>query len=226
MTAGHPSRARASNAGITLVELLLALFIAGLVVAVVYSTYHTVMTALQGQRLRRAGPDAAAAALDLVIRDLTCAAVDDSGCAVTLTEREDGDQPAALSFCTARPPEAKRDLRWTALEHVTYRLSTGADPVAGLICEWRPLAGPGADTGPATNLVAGGVDHFVVRLFDGDDWQSTWPPEDKGAGFPLAARVELGGTWGAGRRVFKADIFIPAGNTVTSSLIRAAAPAS
>lgn len=202
----------------TLLETLLATAVAVLVVAAVYSLYHAVGSALRAQRALR-GPEAAARALRDLARDIECAfaAVPDPACAFVLEPGPDGN--SRLGFCTAILPEGETDLRWAEIHQVAWRIAPEeARPV--LVREHRPLAGPGSDAA-VTNAAAGDVSRFRVSVLAGTEWKDEWAQAGADA-CPRAAKVELR----CGGKDFRADVFIPAGNVVTSSIVRAAGPAA
>lgn len=212
---------RAPRSGMTLIEILLAAAIAALIVALVFSVYHTVSVTLQGQQERRRGPDAAAAAVERIAHDLECAfSSEDQACALTLVPAaESGTGSSEVSLCSAVVPEGERDTRWLDLEQVVYRLQGAPAADRALVRESRALAGPGALAPPVTNVLAEGVEQWLVRVYDGAEWKETWPLEGSPR-FPRAARIEVVCRQGSGTRAFQTSVFIPAGNSVTSQVKR------
>lgn len=215
---------RPSRSGMTLIEILLATAIAALVVALVFSVYHTVSATLRGQQERRQGPDAAAAAVGRAAHDLECAfaGANDPACAFTLVPADESDTGGSeISLCSAVAEEGERDTRWFALERVAYRLQGAPSGPRELVRESAALAGPGAYAPPVTNVLAGRVEQFLVRVYDGEEWKEAWPPES-GTRFPRAARIELVCGQGTGTRAFQTSVVIPAGNPITSRVERVA----
>jgi hypothetical protein len=86
---------------------------------------------------------------------------------------------------------------------------------------FNPLTGPAATT-PRTNVLAVGVERFIVRVFDGAQWQKTWPIE-KGPPCPEAAEIEIVVRSGREARRLNTRVFIPAGESFHSSFERSAA---
>jgi type II secretory pathway component PulJ len=201
----------------TLVELLLAIVIGVLVLAVVGSLFHTVSVSLQAQRARRGGAEAAADALARVARDLECALVPAQDTAAgKLTLSADGTD---LSFCTASLAEGEEDGRWWFAERVRYRLAPAGERWSALLRESRALQGPDAFAGAATNVLAEGLRSFRVTVFDGAGWQSEWPREESPP-LPLAARIVLGSGAGDAEHSLETEVLIPAAHVFTSRVVR------
>jgi type II secretory pathway component PulJ len=202
--------------GTTLIELLLAIAIALLVIGVVYSMYHTTTRIIGSQDARQDGPAAAARALDLLIRDLSCAAIPDenSDCGFSLGAPETGDPEEVLvRFCTAGMP-VEDDFRWFEFENVLYRFQPGFEKDGVLSRESAKLSGPGSGDSVITNILATRIERFELEAFDGGEWHRVW---DKG-GLPRGARLTLVSEG----RSYTAEAFIPAANVITSPIIRAA----
>ena len=208
----------------TLIEVLLSVAITVLVVTLVLSVYHTVTVTLRSQQERQAGAGAAADALTLIARDVSCTFVAwrDNATAFALSPSEDAQRPDSdLSFCTSIVPDGETDLRWCELEQVAYRVTTDPRQERTLIRANRPLAGPGAASAPVTNVLATGIEQFRVTVYDGTNWIASWPA----AGSPIcprAARIEIRARQATGTRDLQTEVFIPAGNVITSSLVRVA----
>lgn len=201
-----------------MIELLLAVAIAGVVVALVYSIYHTVTRVADSQRERRDGAGAALRAVDTLARDLACTFVtgDDAECSFALKTAT--PEAADLSFCTAVLPAQEADPRWCVIERVAYRVAPAPGRRRALVRESRPVAGPGSSGPPATNLLVAAVASFRIELFDGETWSAEWPGESSGP-CPRAARIEIG--LADGGPTYRTEVFIPVGNAITSSLVRA-----
>ena len=211
-----------SQAGLTLIEVLLAVVIASLVITLVFSMYHAATRTVESQQQRRAGPDATAAVLDQAVRELACAfgQGDDEKCLFLLAWREAPEgRTAELSFAAGLPVPGETDLRWSTIARVAYRVATGERNERWLTREFQPLAGPGAELPPQTNFVVRGVTRFEVAVFDGSAWVTEWPVPDLPV-CPQAARLELTVNEGGGSRTFKTEVMIPGGMTIPSTLER------
>jgi type II secretory pathway component PulJ len=204
----------------TLIELILAIAIASLVITLVFSVYRTVSVTMQGQDERRRGADAVADAVQRIARDIACTFAPKSDAACKFILGKGASTPAAsqLSFCTAVMPDGETELRWVQLHRVTYRVGTGSKDTAGLLRESQPLAGPGAFAPPVTNALANDVESFRVSVYDGSEWKDEWSGD---AACPRAARIELTARHGSGTKTFQTEVLIPAGNSVTSTVVRA-----
>jgi prepilin-type N-terminal cleavage/methylation domain-containing protein len=224
-----PRRARrfrfpTARHGMSLIEVLLSVAIVALLVTLVLSVYHTVTATLRSQQERQAGPAAAADALARMSRDLACTftAWKDESTRFLLSPAGTNQGPgSAVSFCTAIRPAGETDPLWFELERVAYRVTVDEHREPVLVRERRPLAGPGSDAPPVTNTLAVGVEQFRVTVFDGTNWCESWP----GAGSavcPRAARIELLAAKANVTRNLQTEVFIPAGNVVTSRVIRMA----
>ncbi|OQW97145.1 MAG: hypothetical protein BWK77_02550 [Verrucomicrobia bacterium A1] len=207
----------------TLIEVVLAIAIAALVVTLVFSIYHTVTVTLRRQQERQAGPAAAAAAAQQLARDLACTFIawNDEAMVFALSPTNEAD--SEISFCTAVLPDGETDPRWFELQRVVYRVATDPAHERALTRESRPLVGPATMSPPVTNYLAMGIEQFRVTAYDGTNWSESWPVPGASA-CPRAARVEIRAREASGTRDFKTEIFIPAGNVVTSRLVRTATP--
>ena len=206
----------------TLIELILSIAIAALLVTLVFSVYHTVSLTMQGQDERRRGAEAAAGAVRQMARDITCtfAPKSDEMCKFSLEKDPAAPIATRLSFCTAILPDNEADRRWFELHRVIYRVGIDTKNSTTLFRENQPLVGPGAIAAPVTNILVNGVESFNVTVYDGAEWKDEWTSLDA---LPRAARIELTARYGAGTKTFQAEVLIPAGNPVTSSVSRASA---
>lgn len=216
----RPSR-RIAARGFTLVEVLIAMLIAGLILGVVYTLYHTVTMAVSGRKVRDDGLARAGRALEGLCADLSALfmAPSEDG-AVRLGFSEAGDTNRSdLVFCALRLPGGETDSRWLESLQVRYRVEAEGGRPGVLLCETRPLAGPGAEA-VETNALLEGVEVFRVSLFDGTEWRTEWSNTAEKIA-PRSARIEL--ETGRERRAFRTEVLIPAGSVFTSRLTRATA---
>ena len=206
------------GSGTTLIELLLAIVIALLVIGAVFSMYHTATRVVETQDAVESGPAAAARALEGIVRDLQCAALPEEtpDCRFLLGPAKGEDAGEVhLGFCTAGRP-AGDDTRWVDFQKVLYRFRPGSDRDGVLARETTPLAGPGSGEPVEEDLVQR-VEEMEMEAFDGTDWVAEW----KQGGLPRGVRFRLV----IGGQAYAAEAFIPVACVVTSTLIRAAAPA-
>jgi type II secretory pathway pseudopilin PulG len=202
----------------TLVELLLSLVIATLIVGLVLSIYRTTAGAVQGQKNRARGGPAAARALEQIRDDLTSAMfpAEDGSCACALATTNGS---SVFSFCSLLPVEGEADPKWSRAFHVEY----GLDPGANLVRVVQPAAGPGSTDGAVTNVLVENIDLLKIAVFDGTEWQEEWPGENAQAK-PGLVRVEIASARFKGKTSWQTEVFVPAGNVVTSSIARSVAP--
>ena len=208
-----------TNNGWTLIELLLSVGIALLIVALLTSIYHTVLSASQGQSARR-GQEKARQALSDLGRDLQTAfhPEGDITCQLSLTNRDHLKEGFRLSFCTAVPNEREIDLRWFTFIHVHYETATN-ELGTRLLRVTTPLVGPGSLMPPVTNELVNQVRKASVFLFDGEDWIGTWPASDPPK-MPKAARLVLSVGNGSRPTEWMTEIFLPSGTLVRPGAFR------
>jgi len=209
-----------SQSGVTLIELLLALVIATLVVALVFSIYRTTSNAVRGQQQRAQGAPAAAQALEQLRIDLTSSIfpADDDSCIFSVATTNGS---SSLSFCSLQVLEGEADPKWSQAIKVEYRVEGGSQ----LVRIVSALLGPGSVDGAATNLLLGDLDTFRAEAYDGTDWLDTWPGEtSQKEPQPHALRVEIASARFKGKTTWQSEFFIPAGLVVTSSMVRGSQP--
>ncbi len=204
-------RASLNRSGLSLIELLLAIAIVGLLAALTYSLHRTTHSIWSGQMDRAVG-DTAADALDRLRAHLwsACAFSGIEGGAFTLgREPETGN--SVLSFCRAVPSPAASERRWDRIERVVFRVDAGE---ATLLLESRPFRGPGSEDGMRTNRLADGITRFAALAFDGEEWHPEWL-ESEGEP-PRAIAVEIDVARGDYTNALRAEILIPAAARVTA----------
>ena len=207
----------------SLVELLIALTMAGLIIALVLSVLHTVSVTLRGQERRAGTHNDPAAALQTIADDLsrTFIPMEDATCAFVLKRMPSIEGPAtdsSVSFCITTAPEDEIDLRWYETSHIAFQVHT-AGPERKLTRLTQDLAGPGASNPARTNTLAESVSAFSVEVYDGDSWHRGWPPEGHAAR-PKAARIELVYRSGHETHTNRMHVSIPVGMSITSTVAR------
>ena len=120
--------ARSARAGLTLIELLLAITIAVLLVAVVLSTYRTVHAVAAGQQERVQTRQAAADAVELLQDDLM--RLFEAGRPETRIVLTQQVGQAAVSFCAIERPPGERDLRWGRALRIEWSATPRGDGLA------------------------------------------------------------------------------------------------
>ena len=212
-----------SAGAFTLLELLVALGLAAVLCALIFSAYALVTAVHRSQAGRQAPEDAARDALRRLADDLerTFVVADEPQAKFLLrTGAAVSNALWELSFCRCAAGTGEPEERWAGLERVTYRLLEPEDVAAGgrLICASRPLAGPGALQPPQTNAVIRHLAQLDIRLFDGQAWHDQWPPAGPGqtSSVPRAAQLEVTALRAGIRATAAAEVFIPAGNQIES----------
>lgn len=206
-----------SRHAFTLIELLVAMGIAVLLAAVVFAVYAGVLRTLDSQSRWRAQAYPAAAALDALTLDLSCAVAPwgITNASFTLSPSPDGADGIKLHFFAAAPMSAARGVRAYAIREVNYALAASKTAGAGgLIRAWSAFR-INDPAGVASNRdIWESVRAIRLEVFDGKRWTNTW-----GGGtnvlLPQAARVMLTvGDEPAGRRT--AEVLIPAGRRIAA----------
>jgi len=222
-TTGHSSRT-----GATLVEILVALGIAVMIMAVVILAHHTLTMNSSGQAKRLKQADRALATISELRNDLLqlYAPGGDSTCSVELENRD--DQLVRLSFCRWEASKGRGLILTNRLEKISYLIDeSGESP--RLLRLIQSTTGPGSDQPYVTNWIDSAWTRLVIQFSDGSTWKSKWPENTGNTGappsIPLAARIQLLSESDSGRPdatpAYEATVIIPVAMTVTSSIVRA-----
>jgi len=218
----------AARCGATLVELLVALGIASLVIAVIVLAHR----ALTRQTEQLGRDHRTAERIDTTLDELRNALQSlyipgpDPECGLTL--EQSSTNLVRLQFCRWTVATASPANRSPAasLEQVTIRYdeTTPAD----LLIVRRRLTGPAAFDPDTTNRLPRAWPALRIHLRDGETWKTEWNPpatDNPNVPRPDAARIQLLETPaypGAAERVASETIvIIPSGLSVTSTLLRA-----
>ena len=223
-----------SRHALTLIELLVAMGIAVLLAAVVFTIYAGVLRTLDSQSRWRAAAYPAAAALDALALDLASAMVPwgITNPPFVLAPSPEGADGIKLHFFAAMPMSAapqtqdlahsERDARAYAIREINYTLSAanaagtnGAlRATSGLIRAWAAFR-IGDLAGIASNRdIWGNVRAIRLEVFDGKSWTNTWG-DGTNASLPQAARVMLTvEDESISRRI--AEVLIPAGHRIAA----------
>lgn len=186
-------RAGFTDRGMTLVEVLLALGIAVLLAGLVFSIYRAVLVTVRVQSERRSLRFPAAAALDLLRRDLerSLAPIGAANAFFILGPGINEATEKRLCFASADAGDSFA-LSVYDVFLIQYLLQPGSD--AGdysLVRERRPLCGESEDPEwPDREELVRNVSDFRIELFDGSQWTNSWGLLRDG-GVPLAARASL-----------------------------------
>lgn len=204
--------------GFTLVELLLATAIAVIVVALAWSLLSSTTRAVGRQAERARGPQAATRALEVMRADLTGLFFPTNDEACKLELRPAGDDSFYFALCTIRATNRTPDLLWTEPVRVEYAIAQVGENTNAFVRISQTLSGPIL---VETNVLLDHVASVQVELGDGDTWETTWPPPGDDAIPICAARVSILAADSEGAQPLSADYWLPAGQVMTSRLVRA-----
>lgn len=204
------------QAGMTLVEILVAISVASLVLFACVAVYRTLINSLDRQQNSRQAP--AYAALDQLRYDLSqCAQVPSTNIpAFVLQSREGGsNEPcrSTLAFSSASLPSAEAEFSSLEVTRIRYTLVQVEQGMDGrLIRETMCVWGSNALAPAISNVILDHVTAFEVSVLAGA-WTNNWASSSRTL-VPQAARVRL--DWRTAPAVETAymEIFIPAGNVV------------
>ena len=205
-----------SPKGMTLIELLMAIAIAGLLALVAFMVYSSVLKTIQAQTLRHNTSLPAVKALDVLNRDLTCSMIlfGESNAPFLLNSGTDGKTTTQLCFTTGIPGSSDT-LRHYEIYRVCYMLRSANDKaVYSLVRQYRPFRVSLSDENVLEEELVKNVKMFQVEVFDGDKWTNQWgtKPDD---GIPCVARVTIDIGHDDHRQTIQSEVLIPAGNRIS-----------
>lgn len=212
--------------GLTLIEVLVALAIASIVFGVVFLLYRTAAsTALRQNDRERSlyAPVPALAALRDDLRAMVPSQIDPSNrFHLATTKLAENRAASRLNFLFWQPDPTNRNSIWNDALHVEWTVWGADTPTASLVRITSRLTGP-AGRFDTTNVWMTDVRDFSVQVYDGEKWQTTWPPEGDSSKQPepVSARITLEHGDGATPRI-ATDYPLPTGLVITSSTPRAA----
>lgn len=209
-------RPAGGKAGTSLIELLIAISISLVVMAVALSVYGTVNLSRQRQETRRERN--VAAALQAIRRDLAGVIQTSYTNAPPLdlelsAAAADGQEPSStLLLCVGQlAPEAS--IERLAATQVRYRLRRSPDAPSGdLLRESVSLTGPDASPYDATNALLQGMSGFSVSVLAGDTWTNQWRHRP-GRRPPRAADIRISWISGTATQTVSVLTPIPSGET-------------
>ena len=210
-----------SPKGMTLIELLMAIAIAGLLAFLAFMVYSSVLKTIQAQTLRHDVSLSAVEALDVLNRDLTCSMIlfGESNAPFLLNSGTDGGMTTQLCFVTGISGSS-HTLRYYEIYRVCYALRSANDKtVYSLVRQYRPFRASLSNENVLEEELVKNVKMFRVEVFDGDKWTNQWgtKPDD---GIPCAARVTMDVGYDAPNQTIQSEILIPAGNRISGQSSR------
>lgn len=207
------------HSAFTLIELMVATAIATMLTIGVFAIYRTTSRTFETVQTDRAVFDTAIAAVEIVGRDLTCAArVPLSGnMYFSLDNGAQADNlNSDISFHTATHVRMQDDTDQFQINRVHYILQNvakGAEsvPTPTLLRITQAMAVDGTLGEMVQDDVLREVEAFRVTLFDGEKWHETWPAADGRLPIPSAARISISCRHNGLVRTFESTVIIRSG---------------
>ncbi|HLZ54087.1 MAG TPA: GspJ family type II secretion system protein [Verrucomicrobiae bacterium] len=190
--------------GFTLIEMILAVGVAALVLAVVGSVFFAALHLREETQAAVDGATPVDQALAVMRRDLECAVTPTNGTSKVLS----GDfrvgtlispgisQPVAIEMFTATGA-LRDDVPWGDIQKVTYELrdptdrnAPGKDLYRSVIRNVMGATMPAVDD----QWMLGGVQSIQFSCFDGSQWSDTWDTSgitSVNTNLPVAVRVRI-----------------------------------
>lgn len=218
-----PSSSTRSNpaSGLTLIELLVALGIGALVMAVLVLAYHAITGVSHRQDDRGREQEYVSRTFGFFREDLQNLffPATDQSCAITLEQTV--TNLTALTFCRWENTAIGGPLATNRLQRVTFAFAS-QDGTTQLVRIDEALTGPDALRPPVTNWPGRTWPSVRIEFYDGFTWLDAWPEDAKTA--PAAARIQLLDNSTPPVPAHEDLVLIPAGLSVTSRMIRSTTP--
>ncbi|MEI6166228.1 MAG: type II secretion system protein GspJ [bacterium] len=208
------------QAGMTLVEILVALSVSSLILVAAVSVYRTMTGSLHRQQSRRLEP--AYAVLEQLRQDLSqCAQVPSSNIPAFILKsvfiESNAPQQSVLAFSRGHLPSPESDFSGMEVMRLRYSLiSSGAGPAGALVRESQSLWGSNALAPAVSNTLLEHVTAFEVSVLSESGWTNNWESSSRTL-LPRAARLRMDWETGAQLDSTRLEVFIPAGNVVPGS---------
>ncbi len=200
----------------TLLELLLSLAIAALVLTLIYSLFHMVLSAMRAQEGTRSRSAEVSNILGILRDDLTMVVQPegDRGCELVLESGKQGNPPAfhRLDLCSKEFTERQEDSRWHDMVRVQYRAESSPTGIR-LLQSRNLVVGPGMSDEPVTNVLIESLEGIHIEFFDGYSWTGVWPPKETNT-LPVAARMSLQVSERGKTTAYEIEIHLPSGMVV------------
>lgn len=205
-----------SNTGLTLVELLIALFVASVVIGICAALYQLVLQMGEQQSLKKAEIPVVSC-IQSLSRDLTCAVSYGSESQTVFsiyTTNMMGESWSVVEFVTTRPDATNTQKRWAHLAHVRWRPQRVNNKVM-LVKEEARLRGAGSES-VKTNLMLDQIVEFNLLASQEGAWiqnlqltgESNWPD---------LVRIQLNTADKGISTNWQTDVFMPISMVVTSA---------
>lgn len=211
-----PSRGR-HHAGMTLVEILVAMSVSVLVLFAAVSVYRTLTGSLRRQQSSRQEP--AYAALEQLRQDLAqCAQIPSTNFPAFVLESQSSGTNApsrsSLAFITGSLPSAEADFSALEITKVRYQFNSSEAGTEGvLVREAVSVWGSNAPAPAVSNALLDHVTAFEVSVLSNEGWTNNWVSSSRTL-VPRAARLRLDWRTETSEETARLEVFIPAGNLV------------
>ena len=205
------------QAGMTLVEILVALSVSSLILVAAVSVYRTMTGSLRRQQSHRLEP--AHAVLEQLRQDLSqCAQVPSSNVPAFMLEsvliESNAPQQSVVAFSRGHLPSPESDFSSLEIMRIRYTLiPAGAGPAGQLVRESQNVWGSNALAPAVSNTLLEHVTAFEVTVLSESGWTNNWASSSRTL-LPRAARVRMDWEAGVQRDTAQLEVFIPAGNLV------------
>ena len=178
--------------GFTLVEIIIAFAIFGMLVAAIYSTWILILRSKQVGNAAAAQVQRERIAVRILEDSLTCIQSFQASLAYYYFVVQNGDQPM-LSFVSRVPAVFPRNSRFGDfnLRRLTFTLESGPDSERDLVLRQNPiLMDVDADEQGTPLVLARNVQDFIVECWDTNtmDWVGEWTDTNS---IPPVIRVTL-----------------------------------
>jgi len=206
------------RAGMTLVEILVAMSVSALILLAAVSVYRTLVGSLHRQQSSRQTP--AYAALEQLRQDLAqCAQVPSTNLPAFLLESQSRGTNlphlSSLDFSMGGLPSADTDFSNLEVTRIRYHLIPAeADGDGILVRETMSLWGPNALAPAVSNGILDHVMVFEVFVLSDTGWTNNWVSSNRTL-TPRAARLRLDWRTETSTETASLEVFIPAGNLVS-----------
>ncbi len=197
----------------TLIELLIAAAIAGLLLAVALAVYGSILNTVAVQNRWREKVMPAADALDLIVRDMACAVMPAgvTNRIFTAAFVDNSEENFRIDFYSAFPIESSNDWRGYSIGAVAYSLRSAANKDGFVLTrECKPFRAPSRNPLSSGRAEWREIKKFDVAFFNGSAWTNRWGSEKNTNALPQAARIKI--TAGKNNpREIGSEVFINAG---------------
>jgi len=187
-----------SDRGFTLLELMLAVAILGLIVAMLAQSFHAVATSKLHAEERLSSERSGRAILWQMsneIRGAVQTPLAPSRVLVLGAAKYQGGSPVnTLTVSTLNPGHRRSLDGYGAEEIVTYAAVSNPNHRGWFLLERSQYSGLGSGDNPAPIIVADNMLSLKFRYFDGEHWGQVWNSENMSPGrqLPVAVSIELG----------------------------------